>query len=152
VSRLALEAMAVAEGEPDFPTLVPRLDPFVRVVGDEDALRGVLLNLLKNAAEAMRDTRGGRIEVRTWSEEGRVVVEVRDEGKGLGEVDSDQLFRPFYTTKADGTGLGLAISRSALDGMRGKLSLQPRPDGPGAVARVELPMAPVATRPAREDL
>ncbi len=152
VSRLALEAMAVAEGEPDFPTLVPRLDPFLRVVGDEDALRGVLLNLLKNAAEAMRDTQGGRIEVRTWSEEGRVVVEVRDEGKGLGGVDRDQLFRPFYTTKADGTGLGLAISRSALDAMSGKLSLQPRADGPGAVARVELPMAPVATHTAREDV
>jgi signal transduction histidine kinase len=152
VSRLVLETVAVAEGEPDFPTLVPRLDPSLRVVGDEDALRGVLLNLLKNAAEAMREAPGGRIEVRAWSEEGCVVVEVRDEGKGLEGVDREQLFRPFYTTKADGTGLGLSIARSALEAVGGRLSLLPRPDGPGAVARVELPMAPGESHPVREDV
>jgi C4-dicarboxylate-specific signal transduction histidine kinase len=111
----------------------------------------VLLNLLKNASEAMRETRGGRIEVKAWGEEGRVIVEVRDEGEGLGETDPEQLFRPFYTTKEDGTGLGLAISRSALDAAGGRLRLLPRTDGPGAVARVELPMAPGESPPARED-
>lgn len=151
VSRLVLEAVAVAEGEPDFPTLVPKLDPASRVVGDEDALRGVLLNLLKNAAEAMREAPGGRIDVCAWSEEERVVIEVRDEGKGLGGVDREQLFRPFYTTKSDGTGLGLSISRSAIEAAGGRLSLLPRPDGPGAVARVELPRAPGESHPARED-
>ena len=151
MSRMVLEAVAVAEGEPDFPTLVPRLDPSLRVVGDEDALRGVLLNLLKNAAEAMRERRGGRIEVRAWGEAERVVVEVRDEGQGLGEADAGRLFQPFYTTKADGTGLGLAISRSTIEAAGGRLSLQPRPDGPGAVARVELPRAPGEGRPGPED-
>jgi signal transduction histidine kinase len=151
MSRMVLEAVAVAEGDPDFPTLVPRLDPSLRVVGDEDALRGVLLNLLKNASEAMRETRGGRIEVRAWGEQGRVIVEVRDEGQGLGETDPEQLFRPFYTTKADGTGLGLAISRSAVDAVGGKLRLLPRAEGPGAVARMELPMAPGDKAPERED-
>jgi signal transduction histidine kinase len=155
VSRMALEAMAVAEGEPDFPTLVPRLDPALRVVGDEDALRGVLLNLLKNAAEAMHESPGGRIEVIARSEEGRAVIEVRDEGKGLDGVDRERLFRPFYTTKSDGTGLGLAISRSAIEAMGGRLGLLPRPDAPGAMARVELPRAPGSgdnSRPAREDV
>ncbi|PTL75237.1 ATP-binding protein [Vitiosangium sp. GDMCC 1.1324] len=152
VSRMVLETMAVAEGEPGFPTLVPRLDTTLRVVGDEDALRGVLLNLLKNAAEAMRESAGGRIEVVARSEQGRAVIEVRDEGPGLGGVDRERLFRPFYTTKSDGTGLGLAISRSAIESMGGKLDLVPRPDAPGAVARVELPMAPGDSRPAREDV
>ncbi|QRN94709.1 hypothetical protein JRI60_37170 [Archangium violaceum] len=152
VSRLVLEAVAVAEGEPGFPTLVPGLDPALRVVGDEDALRGVLLNLLKNAAEAMREKPGGRIEVRAWREEERVVVEVRDEGAGLDGVERERLFRPFYTTKADGTGLGLAISRSAIEAAGGTLGLLPRADRPGAVARVELPVAPGADTPAREDV
>ena len=152
VSRLVLDAVAVAEGEPAFPTLVPRLDPTLRAVGDEDALRGVLLNLLKNAAEAMREAPGGRIDVRAWSEEERVVIEVRDQGKGLGGVDRERLFQPFYTTKADGTGLGLSISRSVIEAAGGRLSLLPRPDGPGAVARVELPRAPAEGRPAREDV
>lgn len=149
VARIVLEAVAVAEGEPGFPALVPRLDPALRAVGDEDELRGVLLNLLKNAAEAMRESQGGRIEIVTGAEGERVVVEVRDQGQGLGGIDRERLFRPFYTTKQGGTGLGLAIARSAIEAVGGRLSLQPRPDGPGAVARVELPAAPRG--PAREE-
>jgi signal transduction histidine kinase len=146
VSRVALEAVAVAEGEVDIPPIVSRLDPTLTVVGDEDELRGVLLNLLKNAAEAMRERPGGRIEVVARSEEAHVLIEVRDEGKGLGEVDLEQLFRPFYTTKTEGTGLGLAISRSAIEAAGGRLSLVSREDKAGAVARVVLPM-PSEERP-----
>jgi signal transduction histidine kinase len=129
----------VAEGEVDIPPIVPRLDPALRVVGDEDELRGVLLNLLKNAGDAMRGGAGGRIEVVARKEEGSVVIEVRDEGRGLGEVDREQLFRPFYTTKPQGTGLGLAISRSAVEAAGGRLTLLPREDRTGTVARVVLP-------------
>lgn len=151
VSRVALEAVAVAEGEVDIPPIVSRLDPALKVVGDEDELRGVLLNLLKNAADAMRERPGGRIEVISRSEESSVVIEVRDEGKGLGEVDREQLFRPFYTTKTEGTGLGLAISRSAIEAAGGRLSLLPREDKAGAVARVVLPMPPEPSSMAREE-
>ncbi|WP_224240701.1 ATP-binding protein [Hyalangium gracile] len=150
VSRVALEAVAVAEGEVDIPPILSRLDPTLKVVGDEDELRGVLLNLLKNAAEAMRERPGGRIEVVARSEEASVVIEVRDEGRGLGEVDREQLFRPFYTTKAEGTGLGLAISRSAIEAAGGRLSLLPREDRPGAVARVVLPVPAEEPRAAQE--
>ncbi|WP_224373126.1 sensor histidine kinase [Hyalangium versicolor] len=151
VSRVTLEAVAVAEGEVDIPPIVSRLDPTLKVVGDEDELRGVLLNLLKNAADAMRERPGGRIEVVARSEEGRVVIEVRDEGKGLGEVDREQLFRPFYTTKTEGTGLGLAISRSAIEAAGGRLSLAPREDKAGAVARVVLPVLAEESPVAREE-
>jgi signal transduction histidine kinase len=151
VSRVTLEAVAVAEGEVDIPPIVSKLDPALKVVGDEDELRGVLLNLLKNAAEAMRERPGGRIEVVARSEESSVVIEVRDEGTGLGAVDREQLFRPFYTTKAGGTGLGLAISRSAIEAAGGRLSLLPREDKAGTVARVVLPVPPEATSVAREE-
>ncbi len=151
VSRVVLEAVAVAEGEVDIPPIVPRLDPTLKVVGDEDELRGVLLNLLKNAGEAMRGGAGGRIEVVARKEEGNVAIEVRDEGRGLGEVDRDQLFRPFYTTKSQGTGLGLAISRSAVEAAGGRLSLLPREDRTGAVARVVLPAVQEGTSPVREE-
>ena len=152
VSRIALEAVAVAEGAPGFPRVVPRLDPALRALGDEDALRGVLLNLLKNAAEAMEAARGGRIEVEARGEGERVVVEVRDEGKGLDGVDREQLFRPFFTTKEGGTGLGLVIARSAMEAAGGTLALRPREDRQGAVARVELPRAPgVGAGPEREE-
>ena len=140
MSRVTLEAVAVAEGEVDIPPIVSKLDPTLKVVGDEDELRGVLLNLLKNAAEAMRERPGGRIEVVARSEESSVVIEVRDEGKGLGGVDREQLFRPFYTTKTGGTGLGLAISRSAIEAAGGRLSLLPREDEPARWRRVVLPV------------
>jgi signal transduction histidine kinase len=151
VSRVVLDAVAVAEGEVDIPPIVPRLDPTLKVVGDEDELRGVLLNLLKNAGDAMRGGAGGRIEVVARKEEESVAIEVRDEGKGLGEVDRDQLFRPFYTTKEGGTGLGLAISRSAVEAAGGRLSLLPREDRAGTVARVVLPAVKEGTGPAQEE-
>jgi signal transduction histidine kinase len=151
VSRVVLEAVAVAEGEVDIPPIVPRLDPTLKVVGDEDELRGVLLNLLKNAGDAMRGGPGGQIEVVARKEEGNVAIEVRDEGKGLGQVDRDQLFRPFYTTKSQGTGLGLAISRSAVEAAGGRLSLLPREDRAGAVARVVLPAVVEGASPAPEE-
>jgi signal transduction histidine kinase len=151
VSRVVLDAVAVAEGEVDIPPIVPRLDTTLKVVGDEDELRGVLLNLLKNAGDAMRGGAGGRIEVVARKEEGNVAIEVRDEGKGLGEVDRDQLFRPFYTTKAGGTGLGLAISRSAVEAAGGRLSLLPREDRVGTVARVVLPAVREGSSPAQEE-
>lgn len=151
VSRVVLEAVAVAEGEVDIPPIVPRLDPTLKVVGDEDELRGVLLNLLKNAGDAMRGGTGGHIEVVARKEEGSVAIEVRDEGRGLGQVDRDQLFRPFYTTKSQGTGLGLAISRSAVEAAGGRLSLLPREDRAGAVARVVLPAVVEGASPVREE-
>jgi C4-dicarboxylate-specific signal transduction histidine kinase len=128
------------------------LDFSLRAMGEADELRGVLLNLLKNASEAMQERRGGRIEVTAWREGERVVVEVRDEGKGLGEMEREQLFRAFYTTKPGGTGLGLAISRSAVEAVGGRLSLVPREDRPGAVARVELIAAPAEAGATREDV
>jgi signal transduction histidine kinase len=151
VSRVVLVAVAVAEGEVDIPPIVPRLDPTLKVVGDEDELRGVLLNLLKNAGDAMRGGTGGHIEVVARKEEGSVAIEVRDQGRGLGEVDREQLFRPFYTTKSQGTGLGLAISRSAVEAAGGRLSLLPREDRAGAVARVVLPAAVEGASSAREE-
>jgi signal transduction histidine kinase len=151
VSRVVLEAVAVAEGEVDIPPIVPRLDPTLKVVGDEDELRGVLLNLLKNAGDAMRGGTGGHIEVVARKEEGSVAIEVRDQGRGLGEVDREQLFRPFYTTKSQGTGLGLAISRSAVEAAGGRLSLLPREDRAGAVARVVLPAVVEGASSAREE-
>ena len=88
---------------------------------DRDRLHQVFLNLLRNAAEA--SPAGGTVRIRTriagpWSEEeqlpdpGRIYfqIEVEDQGQGISESHREQLFTPFFTTKATGTGLGLSIS------------------------------------------
>ena len=93
------------------------------VMGDRVQLQQVLMNLVVNGLEAMRDvTRGHReLLVRSWRSEGLAHVAVRDSGQGFDPEDIEKVFDPFYTTKSDGLGMGLAISRSIVLAHRGTL-------------------------------
>lgn len=134
-----LESIAVAEGTPGVTEIRRQLDPAARrALGHPEEVRTALVNLLKNAAEAMAPDGGGPIEIRTQRAEDRVVLEIRDEGPGLPGGDAARLFEAFYTTKEGGTGLGMMIARAAIEGSGGQLSLEPRADRRGAVVRVEL--------------
>ncbi len=147
LERVILDAVAVAEGEEDAPVFVHVIEPSIgEVSGNADELRGALLNLLKNAVEAMADTDGERIEVRAASDAEEVVVEVIDEGVGLDHEQSARIFEAFFTTKAEGTGLGMAIARSAVEAAGGSIGIAPRTDHRGAVVTVRLRSA--AKRPA----
>jgi signal transduction histidine kinase len=139
VNRVAIEAALVAEGEAGTIRIVHKLDGDLgRVVGNEDEMRGALLNLLKNAVEAMSASGGGSVELVTRKENGRAVIEVIDEGPGLQPRDQERAFDAFYTTKKGGTGLGLAIARSAVEAAGGSISLRPRDDRQGTIARIDL--------------
>lgn len=146
--QVLLEAIAVAEGEPAVHEVRRSLDASLgRVVGEADALRGALANVLKNAAEAMEPVGGGVVEVRTERRGTRAVVEVLDEGVGLAPEVPERAFESFYTTKAGGTGLGLAIVRSAIEAAGGLITLEPRRDRRGACVRIELPVAEARPEP-----
>ncbi|MGC4114626.1 MAG: ATP-binding protein [Myxococcales bacterium] len=133
--------MAVARDEPQTPELKVWLAPVAgEVVGDEDEIRGAVANLLDNAVEASEADRRP-VEIRTGMADGRAFVEIKDEGCGIAPADVERLFRPFHTTKTKGTGLGLVIARSAVEAAGGKVTLAPREEGKGAVARIELAMA-----------
>lgn len=139
LNRVVADAVAVAEGEPGLSDVICRLDPTLdRVKGDADELRGALLNLMKNAAEAMQQTGASTIEVETLRRGARAVVRVLDEGPGVPAEAAPRVFSAFYTTKAGGTGLGLAIARSAVEAAGGSLTLCSREDRRGAVAQIEL--------------
>ena len=113
------------------------------VYADRVMVEQVLLNLVKNAIEAMRAMPAGQRELRI---EGRVnlddEVEVRvlDRGGGLSPAESEQLFSPFFTTKTDGLGIGLAICRSIIEYHEGRLFFEARPGG-GSVFAFTLPRA-----------
>lgn len=113
------------------------------VFADRVMVEQVLLNLVKNAIEAMRSVPAGQRELRI---EGRVnlddEVEVRvlDRGGGLSPAESEQLFSPFFTTKTDGLGIGLAICRSIIEYHEGRLFFEARPGG-GSVFAFTLPRA-----------
>ncbi len=114
------------------------------VKGYQGQIFEVLVNLIKNAAEALNE--GGTIDLVTRVEKEKVVCEVRDSGMGIREEDMGRLFTPFFTTKsATGTGLGLATSRSIIGNHGGDLCVH-SVYGEGAIFCVKLPLAPNPTR------
>ncbi len=108
------------------------------VVADQDLLKGILTNLLENAAEAAGE--GGKILGVTSSEEGRIAIEVHDSGPGLSEQARSSLFQPTISFKKRGMGLGLSIARkSAL--LNGGDIIVVKGELGGAGFRVLLPVA-----------
>jgi two-component system, NtrC family, sensor kinase len=91
------------------------------VNGNAGELTQVVLNLAKNAAEAIGE-RGGRVRLSTRAEEDRVHVIVEDDGPGIPPETLARLFTPFFTTKEQGTGIGLHISRGIARAHGGELS------------------------------
>jgi two-component system sensor kinase FixL len=114
------------------------------VMGDRIQLQQVLLNLILNAAEAVREVpqERRRLIVRSTLEQREdgpwAVVTVEDTGVGFGEVEAPRLFEAFYTTKPAGLGMGLSISRSIIDSHRGRLWATANPDH-GATFHFALP-------------
>jgi PAS domain S-box-containing protein len=123
--------------------LTPDLPP---VIGDRIQLQQVLLNLLVNAAEAMRETQPERrrVTVRSTVERRQdgvwAVLAVQDAGIGFGELEEARLFEAFYTTKPNGLGMGLSISRSIVERHGGRLWGTANPDH-GATFHLALPAA-----------
>jgi C4-dicarboxylate-specific signal transduction histidine kinase len=114
------------------------------VLGDEIPLQQVILNLINNGMDAMRDLPDGEkvLTVTTSLAKNRNcgVILVEDNGPGIAEKDKVKLFMPFFTTKSDGLGMGLSICRSILDSLGGRISFANRPEG-GSAFRVELSLA-----------
>jgi signal transduction histidine kinase len=112
------------------------------VLGSEQRLGQVFLNLVVNAAQAIPEGRAQDNEIRlaTFMERGRVVIEVSDTGAGIPAEIRARLFSPFVTTKppGQGTGLGLSISRRIVTALGGEIGVDSEP-GRGTTFRVSLP-------------
>jgi signal transduction histidine kinase len=116
----------------------------IAALGNESRLAQVFLNLVINAAQAIKqgNAEDNEIRVVSFQEADEVVVEVHDTGGGIKDEHRDVVFEPFRTTKSvgKGTGLGLAISRNIVESMGGSITFESTP-GEGTVFRVRLPAA-----------
>jgi nitrogen fixation/metabolism regulation signal transduction histidine kinase len=116
--------------------------PDVKVNVDPDQLEQVLINLTRNALEAMLDKPAGDKQgpavTLSWHVTGRDLdLFIRDQGPGL--LDTANLFVPFYTTKKTGTGIGLLLSRNIIEAHGGRLSIRNREDCSGCEVQIKIP-------------
>jgi two-component system, NtrC family, C4-dicarboxylate transport sensor histidine kinase DctB len=123
----------------------------VQVVGDAVRTEQVLINLLRNALDAVESASERKVELMLERSGVDAVVRIRDSGAGIPEQVAQHLFEPFFTTKASGKGLGLglAISSSIVQAMNGQLTAQNHAGG-GAEFIVRLPAAADAAHPEGE--
>ena len=109
-----------------------------KVMADRVQLQQVVMNLMLNGIEAMRDT-GGELRITSKrTEDGQLMISVSDSGIGLPQEKPDRIFQAFFTTKAQGTGMGLSISRAIVESHSGRLWASSN-TGQGATFHFSLP-------------
>jgi len=149
-SRLLEDLRTLAETDARLHNIRLRLDceePLPTVYADPIQLQQVILNLVRNAIDAMSEAPENRREVvltTRMAADREVEITVIDQGTGLAPEATEHLFNPFFTTKSSGTGLGLAISRSIVRAHGGRLWHTPN-DVCGARFHFTLPVSPAVT-------
>lgn len=113
------------------------LEAIPNTLFDANQIRQALLNLIRNAAEAM--PHGGAIEITTGQTADYVWVQVRDWGEGIPDEQRERIFDPFFSTKMNGTGLGLALVQQIVAEHGGNIVCEKAPGG-GTLFRLELPI------------
>jgi signal transduction histidine kinase len=127
----ALGVQVLQELDPDLPSI--NVDPIL--------IEQVLVNLVKNGIDAMRDASIKVLRVRVRITENQILFSVKDRGHGVEPSMRDRLFDSFYTTKAEGMGMGLNICRSIIESHQGRLWFEDNADG-GSTFKFSLPLEP----------
>jgi signal transduction histidine kinase len=133
-----LSALAIARKVELFSVITPDA---LLILGDRIQLQQVILNLVVNGIEAMKDTptENRIITIRTSRVENFAELSVSDRGPGIPEGKLKEVFEPFYTSKAEGMGMGLSIARTIIEAHHGLISAKNRDHG-GASFRIRLPL------------
>lgn len=101
---------------------------YLTIQADEEMIEQVLINLLKNAIEALNETENPKLRLVGRYDENVVKIEVIDNGPGIIKEAREHIFVPFYTTKRTGSGIGLSLSRQIMQMHNGSLSVESEPD------------------------
>ena len=111
----------------------------VRVLADRNHLVRILNNVVKNATQAIPETRRGKIEMELTKNEHKAIIRVSDNGTGISDEMRPKVFTPNFTSKSSGTGLGLAICANMLESMNGRIYFEST-EGVGTDFYIELPL------------
>jgi signal transduction histidine kinase len=99
------------------------------MTADPELIEQVLINLLLNALQSVEKKEGGRIDLQAGLDaQGRILVQVKDNGPGIREENLDQIFIPFFSTKEGGSGIGLSLSRQIMSQHKGTISVHSDPE------------------------
>jgi signal transduction histidine kinase len=111
--------------------------------GDPQQIHKLLLNILQNSCQAIKDTEGeitvSAREVEDETEEARTIMEISDNGRGIPELIIDRIFEPFFTTNENGTGLGLSIAKQIVDAHGGGITVTSE-ETKGTTVQIWLPL------------
>jgi signal transduction histidine kinase len=122
-----------------------------QVLADRVQLQQVLMNLMLNGIEAMKDMNpAGELTIKSQQENNHLLISVSDTGVGLAPEQADQIFKAFFTTKPQGTGMGLPISRSIIESHGGRLWPTANA-GRGATFHLTLPSEVEMKQPGQND-
>jgi signal transduction histidine kinase len=133
--------------DPNFISIRTELDPGLPLItADRIQLQQVLMNLMLNGIEAMKDAKGELTVTSKSTGDGQLLISVSDSGVGLPSGEVDRIFEAFFTTKAQGTGMGLSISRKIIESHGGRLWASAN-SGPGSTFQFTLPTDVAASSP-----
>ena len=113
--------------------------PVIKAIFDNEKIRQVFINLIKNAIEA--SIKGGTINISVSADKTIITFRVEDEGKGISPEDAEKAFKEFHTTKAEGSGLGLPVSKRIVEAHGGRIYFDLKA-AKGASVVVILPLTP----------
>jgi len=138
VARQTIELMTIGSGERGIAVVLDIAPHLPKASGNAENLKQCLINLVKNALEAMPD--GGTLTLRAARSDSYVRIDVEDTGRGIPVDLQDKIFSPFFTTKNKGSGLGLAMTRKVIEEMGGKVSFESA-EGKGSRVSLFVPVA-----------
>ena len=119
----------LAEALANIEVVIDVVPDSLTLEADPALLDQVILNLVKNAIEALEETGSPRIRLEGRLDLGRTILSVSDNGPGVPEDVRDQIFIPFFTTKRSGSGIGLSLSRQIMTAHGGDIAIQSGADG-----------------------
>jgi signal transduction histidine kinase len=143
VDEVVREMLVLLRGEANQYSISMRTElalDLPKITADRVQIQQVLMNLMLNAIEAMKDT-AGELTIKTeLGQDGQLLISVSDTGVGLPNEKAEQIFNAFFTTKPQGSGMGLSISRSIVESHGGRLWATAN-NGRGATIHFTLPTA-----------